>query len=181
MSSTAVFGLACLLALGVPADTAAPTPTPTMVPATGTPATFPVEDLVFPVGDLIFPEASGDGAVTDLGGKEFRLAADVLFAFDKADLNARARKELAAIAVRLKDGRAAGVAVVGYTDSQGADAYNAVLSAHRAESVRTWLAAALGSGVAVTAEGKGEADPIAENKTKAGQALNRRVTITVTR
>jgi outer membrane protein OmpA-like peptidoglycan-associated protein len=110
---------------------------------------------------------------------EFRLAADLLFAVDKADLNPRAKRELAAIAVKIKDGHATRAAVVGYTDDQGADAYNAKLSERRAASVRAALVTVLGSAVTVTATGKGEADPIADNKTKAGQALNRRVTITV--
>ena len=66
-----------------------------------------------------------------------------------------------------------------YTDSTGDDAYNQALSERRAESVRAALQAKLPGTITLTAEGKGEADPIADNGTDDGRALNRRVTITL--
>ncbi len=70
------------------------------------------------------------------------------------------------------------LAVTGYTDSTGSKAYNMKLSERRAESVKAYL---VSKGVAadrITTKGKGEADPVASNKTKAGRAKNRRVEIT---
>jgi OOP family OmpA-OmpF porin len=64
--------------------------------------------------------------------------------------------------------------VVGHTDSSGAAAYNKDLSQRRAQSVVDYLQ---GKGVSVplTAEGRGEEQPIADNATREGRAKNRRV------
>jgi outer membrane protein OmpA-like peptidoglycan-associated protein len=172
---------ALLVASGSTAS-AATTPTggPVMGPvATGAPATFPVEDVSGEVQDLVFPEASADGAVVDEGDGGYLLASDVLFAFDRADLTARARAEITRIAGELKDraGGAGRVSVTGHTDAVGDAAYNLGLSRRRAEAVRAELARLLGPQVRVTATGRGEQEPVADNRTKAGQALNRRVEI----
>lgn len=67
------------------------------------------------------------------------------------------------------------VEVSGYTDSQGAAAYNQRLSQARAESVRTYLMSkGVGAGQLV-AKGYGETSPVAPNTTAAGRAQNRRV------
>lgn len=63
----------------------------------------------------------------------------------------------------------------GHTDSQGSDEYNLDLSNRRANSVKTFL---ISQGVAdgrITAIGKGETEPIADNDTAEGRAQNRRV------
>jgi outer membrane protein OmpA-like peptidoglycan-associated protein len=67
------------------------------------------------------------------------------------------------------------VRIEGHTDSQGSAAYNEELSMRRAQTVREVL---LGRGVQpaqVTALGMGETRPVADNKTAAGRAQNRRV------
>ena len=143
---------------------------------------FPVEDVAGPVEALDFAEASADGAVTDRGGREFILAADVLFAFDKASLTTRARAEITRIAGVLQSSsnqasKITTVTITGYTDNVGGDGYNLRLSRRRAEAVRTELANALGSAVAVTAAGRGEQDPVAGNDTARGRKANRRVEI----
>lgn len=104
------------------------------------------------------------------------LAADVLFAFDSADLTAQATAGLALAADQVKAGKAKTVTVTGHTDSTGADDYNLTLSQRRADAVRTALVPLL-PGVTITANGKGEAEPVASNDTAEGQALNRRVSI----
>jgi len=168
---------------------AAPSPIPTLV--MGSPVdpneavVLPVEDVVGKTEKLIFAEASADGAVTDRGGREFTLASDVLFAFNKAALTSRARQEIARIAGVLKSsdqGGAAGaqvtsVTITGYTDDVGSDSYNLGLSSRRAAAVRGELVKALGSRVAVTAVGRGEANPVATNDSKRGRQANRRVEI----
>ncbi|MEY4580689.1 MAG: hypothetical protein RL701_5392 [Pseudomonadota bacterium] len=71
--------------------------------------------------------------------------------------------------------------VVGYTDSSGPDAENQQLSAKRAQAVADRLTQ---SGIAasrISAVGRGEADPIADNETAEGRATNRRVEIVVER
>jgi outer membrane protein OmpA-like peptidoglycan-associated protein len=64
---------------------------------------------------------------------------------------------------------------IGYTDSTGSAATNQALSENRARSVNNYLAQ---QGVApdrLSAEGRGASNPIADNSTAAGRAMNRRV------
>ncbi|TAL77862.1 MAG: OmpA family protein [Burkholderiaceae bacterium] len=64
---------------------------------------------------------------------------------------------------------------IGYTDSTGSSAFNQTLSVNRARSVTTYLSQ---HGVApsrLMSEGRGAADPIADNGTVQGRAMNRRV------
>jgi len=71
------------------------------------------------------------------------------------------------------------IVVEGHTDSMGSDANNLTLSQARAEAVRSHL---VGRGVKsdrITAVGKGESTPIADNKSPEGRANNRRVEIVV--
>lgn len=101
----------------------------------------------------------------------------VLFAFNKSDLSKDGKAALDAAAGKLTDGKCAAksVTVTGHTDSVGSDSYNQKLSEKRAASVKTYLE---GKGVKnVSAVGKGESAPVADNKTKDGRAKNRRVEI----
>ena len=65
----------------------------------------------------------------------------------------------------------------GYTDNTGKPDKNQVLSEHRAGAVQKYFA---GKGIAETrivSTGHGDADPVADNKTVAGRAKNRRVVL----
>ena len=181
MSGAAGVLAALLLAATPPPSPSAPPGYEVVGPrATGEAVTFPVQDVSGRVQDLVFGQASADGAVTDRGGREFRLSSDVLFAFDRADLTPRARTELARIAATITaQPGVRSVSITGYTDAQGAPAYNVGLSRRRADAVRAALAPAL-PGVALTAAGRGEESPIATNDTDPGRALNRRVEIRAT-
>jgi len=70
------------------------------------------------------------------------------------------------------------VSVVGFTDSRGTDKYNQKLSERRANAVKKYL---VDKGHVkadmISAEGRGEAEPVGDNKTKDGQFKNRRVEI----
>lgn len=77
----------------------------------------------------------------------------------------------------LKESPAYKIIVVGHTDSVGSDASNMALSKARADSVKARL---VEDGVAaerIQTEGKGETQPIADNGTAEGKALNRRVEV----
>ncbi len=67
------------------------------------------------------------------------------------------------------------IVVVGYTDDRGSDALNNRLSLARANSVKNYFVSKGVVAGRISAEGKGKADPVADNKTDAGRAKNRRI------
>ncbi len=67
------------------------------------------------------------------------------------------------------------VTVVGHTDASGDDADNQKLSEDRAQAVVNYLVDQGVDGSLLSAEGKGEAEPIADNETPEGRATNRRI------
>jgi OmpA-OmpF porin, OOP family len=71
------------------------------------------------------------------------------------------------------------IIAVGHTDSVGGDAYNQKLSVRRSEAVKAYLTSKGVEKNRVYTEGKGEKQPVADNKTKEGKAKNRRVEIEV--
>lgn len=71
------------------------------------------------------------------------------------------------------------IIAVGHTDSVGADAYNQKLSVKRADAVKAYLVTKGIEKNRVYTEGKGEKQPVADNKTSAGRSKNRRVEIEV--
>lgn len=99
------------------------------------------------------------------------------FDFDAATIRPESHQLLNALATGLKAAAGPVVTVLGHTSSEGADAYNDKLSQRRAEAV---VAAIVKRGIKagrVSAEGRGEQQPIADNATEAGRSLNRRVEI----
>lgn len=64
---------------------------------------------------------------------------------------------------------------IGYTDSTGSAATNQTLSVNRASAVTNYLAQQGVPPVNLTAEGHGPSNPIADNSTTEGRAMNRRV------
>lgn len=71
------------------------------------------------------------------------------------------------------------IQVAGHTDASGGAARNQHLSYARAQAVVDWLAAQGVDVSQVTVVGHGERYPLASNKTRAGQAKNRRIEFTV--
>jgi len=102
--------------------------------------------------------------------------AGVDFAWDSAELTPESDQALDSAARQFKDYPELAIEVRGYTDSTGTPAYNVKLSQRRAESVVRYLKE---HGVTnrLTAKGFGEADPIADNKTREGRLANRRVVL----
>ena len=72
------------------------------------------------------------------------------------------------------------VRVEGHTDSRGGDSFNLRLSQSRSESVRAYLIRRGVSPDRMEARGFGETVPIADNRTDAGRAQNRRVEFIIT-
>jgi OmpA-OmpF porin, OOP family len=106
-------------------------------------------------------------------------AADAFFDFDKAVLKPEGRAKLDDLVGKVKDINLEVIIAVGHTDSVGADAYNQKLSVNRAEAVKAYLVSKGIEKNRVYTEGKGEKQPVADNKTSEGRAKNRRVEIEV--
>ncbi len=113
-------------------------------------------------------------------GMVITLSGGVLFQTDKSDLLPGAMAQLNQVGEALtRNSPDARITVEGHTDNQGQAAHNQELSQKRAESVATYLRS---RGIApdrVSAVGKGQDKPIADNKSIEGRAQNRRVEIVV--
>ena len=106
-------------------------------------------------------------------------AADAFFDFDKSVLKAEGKAKLDDLVGKIKGINLEVIIAVGHTDSVGSDAYNQKLSVRRAESVKAYLVSKGIEKNRVYTEGKGEKQPVADNKTSEGRAKNRRVEIEV--
>ena len=106
-------------------------------------------------------------------------AADAFFDFDKAVLKPEGKAKLDDLVAKTQGLNLEVIIAVGHTDSVGSDDYNQKLSLRRSDAVKAYL---VGKGIEknrIYTEGKGETSPVADNKTKAGRAQNRRVEIEV--
>ena len=106
-------------------------------------------------------------------------AADAFFDFDKSVLTPEGKAKLDDLVSKIKGVYLEVIIAVGHTDSVGSDAYNQKLSMRRSESVKAYLVSKGVEKNRVYTEGKGEKQPVADNKTKEGRAKNRRVEIEV--
>ncbi|MBP6395139.1 MAG: OmpA family protein [Giesbergeria sp.] len=106
-------------------------------------------------------------------------AADAFFDFDKSVLKPEGKAKLDDLVSKIKGVNLEVIIAVGHTDSVGSDAYNQKLSMRRSESVKAYLVSKGVEKNRVYTEGKGEKQPVADNKTKEGRAKNRRVEIEV--
>lgn len=106
-------------------------------------------------------------------------AADAFFDFDKAVLKPEGRAKLDDLVGKIQGINLEVIIAVGHTDSVGTDAYNQRLSVRRAEAVKAYLVSKGIERNRVYTEGKGEKQPVADNRTSEGRAKNRRVEIEV--
>jgi len=145
-----------------PAPAPAPAPTPAPAPASPAPA-------------KPAPEAAKPKPVAE----KVTFAADVLFDFDKSVIKPDGKSKLDDLANKMKGINLEVVIAIGHADSIGTDAYNQALSVRRAEAVKAYFVSKGVEGNRVYTEGKGEKQPIADNKTAEGRAKNRRTEIEV--
>ena len=144
-----------------PAPKPAPPPAPKPAPAPAAEKPKPAPEKPKPVAEKV------------------TFAADVLFDFDKSVIKPEGRSKLDDISAKAKGVNLEVVIAIGHADSTGSDAYNQRLSVRRAESVKAYLVSKGIEANRVYTEGKGEKQPVADNKTRDGRAKNRRVEIEV--
>jgi outer membrane protein OmpA-like peptidoglycan-associated protein len=104
---------------------------------------------------------------------------DVLFTSGRADLRSGTTGNLDKLVAFLGQYPERVVAIEGHTDSVGSEMSNQSLSERRAESVKTYLS---GRGIGpgrLTAMGKGEGSPVADNESGTGRQQNRRVEVII--
>ena len=141
---------------------AAPAPAPVAAPMPAPPVAAPA---VVPVAP---PAAT-----------KVTYAADAFFDFDTSVIKPAGKEKLDDLIGKIKDINLEVIIAVGHTDSVGSDSYNQKLSVRRSEAVKAYLVSKGIEKNRVYTEGKGEKQPVADNKTAEGRAKNRRVEIEV--
>jgi len=106
-------------------------------------------------------------------------AAETFFDFDKAVVKPEGKAKLDDLVGKLRGITLEVIIAVGHTDWVGSDAYNQRLSVRRAEAVKAYLVSKGIEANRIYTEGKGERQPVADNRTRDGRAKNRRVEIEV--
>ena len=104
---------------------------------------------------------------------------DTFFDFDKAVVKPTGKAKLDEVIGQIKGIALEVIIAVGHTDSVGSDKYNQRLSQRRADAVKGYLVSKGIEPNRIYTEGKGEKQPVADNKTSEGRAKNRRVEIEV--
>ncbi len=148
---------------------AAPAPAPAARPAP--PAAAPAAPAARPPAPAPAPQPPAATKVT--------YAADAFFDFDKSVLKPEGRAKLDDLVGKIQGINLEVIIAVGHTDAVGNDSYNQSLSVRRAEAVKAYLVTKGIEKNRVYTEGKGEKQPVADNKTAEGRAKNRRVEIEV--
>ena len=109
------------------------------------------------------------------------MQAETLFDFDKSTIKPEGRQMLNGFITSLNGTQTKYdiVIVIGHTDSIGSDAYNMKLGMRRAQAVKAYL---ISNGIEankIQTLSKGEREPVADNRSAAGRAKNRRVVVEV--
>jgi outer membrane protein OmpA-like peptidoglycan-associated protein len=105
------------------------------------------------------------------------IPADVSFDVGRHAIKSNMRPVLDRLASTLNQHPVTTVTIIGHTDSTGSDAVNDPLSINRAASTRDYLVQRGVSAQRIAIDGRGSRQPVADNSTAAGRAMNRRVEI----
>ncbi|GIU48885.1 outer membrane protein A [Shewanella sairae] len=103
---------------------------------------------------------------------------NTLFALDSSEL--MSFKPLDNIVSYLQQYPTANASITGHTDNTGTEPYNLELSQHRAETIANYLITNGIDKTRLTITAMGELQPVADNSTSTGRAMNRRVELNIT-
>lgn len=120
-------------------------------------------------------EGTGVSVTRDGDNLILNMPGNITFDFNREEVKSSFYDVLNSVALVLKKYEKTGIKVVGHTDSIGSQSYNQQLSQRRAQSVADYLQAQGVRGVRMEVLGMGETQPVGDNTTEAGRALNRRV------
>lgn len=114
--------------------------------------------------------------VTVAGRNDINLANSqfVSFKSNKSELTKGSKGKIKSIIQKVKGVKFIKLEVLAFTDSRGSEKYNLALSNRRAKALRTLLIKSGIEGKKIKAYGMGEKNPVADNSTSEGQAINRR-------
>ena len=115
----------------------------------------------------------------ELRDNKIEVKEKIQFDANKATIKKDAAQGLDSLVSKLTGVTLEVIVLVGHTDSVGNDAYNQKLSVRRAEAVKAYLVSKGIEANRIYTEGKGESQPVADNKTAEGRAKNRRVDVEV--
>ncbi|MCK5386753.1 MAG: OmpA family protein [Gammaproteobacteria bacterium] len=123
----------------------------------------------------------GTGVSVQRDGNNINLImpSNITFASDGRNLNSTFYDVLDSVVLVVQEFNKTTIVVAGYTDSTGSNTYNQKLSEDRANSVANFLINKKVNTARLDVIGFGEKNPIADNKSKQGRSLNRRVEITL--
>jgi outer membrane protein OmpA-like peptidoglycan-associated protein len=108
---------------------------------------------------------------------KLNIPSDISFDTGRADIKPNMRPILDQFASGLSSQPNTEIRIIGHTDNTGSDAVNDPLSVQRAQAARQYLAARGVDPNRIVIAGRGEREPIADNRTEAGRAQTRRVEI----
>ncbi len=131
--------------------------------------------------EAVLPEEATVETVNDGEALKVTFDSGILFATNSSTVSAASKSALKNLATSLNQNPNTDIKIVGHTDSTGKVDYNQTLSEKRAKSVYDYLMQDQGvSSKRMSYEGKGIHEPVADNSTAEGRALNRRVEILIT-
>lgn len=126
-------------------------------------------------------QLQGSGVSVTRVGDEIilNMPGNITFQTNSSDLNPQFFDVLDSVALVLTEYDKTVVEVAGHTDSTGTAEYNQALSERRAATVASYVNTRGIDRQRILAYGRGLTQPVADNATAAGRAMNRRVELTL--